>query len=141
MKELIRQSTKEEADHIAKKLIEFNLTKAPFHQNPPWDKLSYIALNEVSDIIGGINASLVWASSLSIHQLWVDDKFRDHGIGRKLLLTAENEARRQGAQMAHLDTLEFQALAFYQKQGYEIFGTLEGSPCKGHKRYYMKKAL
>ena len=39
-----------------------------------------------------------------------------------------------------LDTFEFQALGFYQKQGYEIFGTLEGY-CKKYERYYLRKKL
>lgn len=34
----------------------------------------------------------------------------------------------------------FQALPFYQKQGYEIFGTLDRFP-DAHQRYFLRKTL
>jgi len=40
-----------------------------------------------------------------------------------------------------LDTYDFQALAFYQKNGYEVFGILENCPAPGHIRYSLKKSL
>jgi hypothetical protein len=40
----------------------------------------------------------------------------------------------------HLDTMSFQALPFYQKQGYTVFGILEDLP-EGHRRYYLRKDL
>jgi hypothetical protein len=39
-----------------------------------------------------------------------------------------------------LDTFDFQARGFYERNGYELFGTLDDCP-PGHKRYYLKKAL
>jgi len=39
-----------------------------------------------------------------------------------------------------VDTLSFQALAFYQKQGYIVFGTLDQYPGE-HKQYFLKKQL
>jgi hypothetical protein len=38
----------------------------------------------------------------------------------------------------HLETTSFQALDFYLKNGYEVFGQLEGKPA-GHTWYYLKK--
>ena len=52
----------------------------------------------------------------------------------------EEEAKAAGCYMAQLDTFDFQAPGFYEKQGYEIFGTLTNAP-KGHTHYYMKKTL
>jgi hypothetical protein len=56
------------------------------------------------------------------------------------LQKVENDAIKLGANIAHLDTFDFQAKDFYIKQGYEIFGILEGCPI-GHKRYYLFKHL
>jgi len=53
---------------------------------------------------------------------------------------AEEEARRRGCHSVHLDTLSFQALPFYQKHGYAVFGALENHPV-GHTRYFLKKKL
>ncbi|HEY3138703.1 MAG TPA: GNAT family N-acetyltransferase, partial [Blastocatellia bacterium] len=36
------------------------------------------------------------------------------------------------------DTYDFQALGFYQKRGYEVFGLLEGFPT-GYRRYFLQK--
>ena len=40
----------------------------------------------------------------------------------------------------HLETTSFQALDFYRKNGYEIFGTLNDKP-PGHISYFFKKEL
>ena len=53
---------------------------------------------------------------------------------------AEAEAIRRGCKNAHLDTLSFQALDFYKKYGYTVFGQLDGLP-PGHSRYYLRKTL
>jgi hypothetical protein len=53
---------------------------------------------------------------------------------------AEQEGLTRGCQSVFLDTHDFQALPFYQKLGYEIFGELEDFP-PGHTRYYLKKRL
>lgn len=38
------------------------------------------------------------------------------------------------------DTLEFQAISFYQRRGYSTYGVLEGFPL-GSRRYYLQKQL
>lgn len=40
----------------------------------------------------------------------------------------------------YLDTLDFQALPFYEREGYSIFGILEDYP-PGHRQYYLRKSL
>ena len=39
-----------------------------------------------------------------------------------------------------LERIKYRPDGFYEKQGYEIFGTLTNAP-KGHTHYYMKKTL
>ena len=50
----------------------------------------------------------------------------------------EAEARARGCIGATLGTYDFQARPFYEKQGYEVFGTLEPYP-NGHCSYYLRK--
>ena len=57
-----------------------------------------------------------------------------------MLAMAEQEALRRGCHHAHLDTLDFQAPAFYEKLGYTLWGTLEDLPL-GHQRYFYQKEL
>jgi hypothetical protein len=37
-----------------------------------------------------------------------------------------------------LDTFEYQALPFYERHGYELFGTLDGYP-PGWRQYHVRK--
>jgi GNAT superfamily N-acetyltransferase len=62
------------------------------------------------------------------------------GIGTALREHAEERARERGCRGAHLDTFEYQALPFYQKLGYELFGTLDDFP-PGYRQFYLRKRL
>jgi GNAT superfamily N-acetyltransferase len=88
-------------------------------------------------IVGGLRAITLW-NWLFVYILWVDESFRGKGIGKRMMLAAEREAVKRGCLHAHLDTFDFQALPFYQKLGYEIFGQLQDYPV-GHRRYYLQK--
>lgn len=72
--------------------------------------------------------------------MWVDKAHRGQNIGTELLQAMENTAKEKGAKYAEVDTFSFQALPFYQKQGFEIFGTLENYPVSD-KKYYLRKDL
>jgi GNAT superfamily N-acetyltransferase len=91
------------------------------------------------EIVGGLLGGTYWGW-LHVDILWVKDSLRGRGYGRALLAAAEQEAIRRGCRHAHLDTMSFQALAFYQRQGYAVFGELHDLPA-GHSRHFMKKAL
>lgn len=56
------------------------------------------------------------------------------------LTLAEHEARQRGAKNAYLDTFSFQALNFYKRHGYQVFGELPNLP-PGHQRYFLTKQL
>ncbi|GET35341.1 putative N-acetylmannosamine-6-phosphate epimerase superfamily protein [Microseira wollei NIES-4236] len=51
------------------------------------------------------------------------------------MLKAESEAKKRGCHHCYLDKFSFQALGFYQKLGYQIFGILQDFP-PGHQRYF-----
>ncbi len=50
----------------------------------------------------------------------------------------EQYARSKGISNFHLETTSFQALPFYQKQGYQVFGELPDMP-PGHTTYFLRK--
>ena len=77
---------------------------------------------------------------LHISTAWVDESERGAGLGSRLLAAAEAEGRRMGCHGVYLDTFSFQARPFYERHGYEVFGTLENFPA-GHERYFLRKAL
>jgi len=89
--------------------------------------------------VGGLLAE-TGRGVLLVDMLWLAPGHRRQGLGSRLLLAAEAEARRRGCGMAWLDTYDFQARAFYERHGYEVFGELDGL-ANGRRRHFMKKRL
>ena len=54
------------------------------------------------------------------------------------MLEAERIARANGCVGIWLDTYEFQARGFYEKLGFEVFGSLKDHPV-GHRRFFLRK--
>jgi GNAT superfamily N-acetyltransferase len=60
-------------------------------------------------------------------------------LGKRLLEAAEKRALAQGCRQALVDTFDFQAPGFYERQGYELFGALDGFAGKYRRLYYRKR--
>ena len=104
-----------------------------------WVPLGLFARNADGVIVAGLTGSTYWGY-LYIGRLWTDQPFRNQGLGAHLLADAEQEASRRGGHAVHLMTGSFNALPFYQKRGYEVFGELHDMP-PGHTQYFMHKEL
>jgi GNAT superfamily N-acetyltransferase len=115
-------------------LIAFNNQHAgPEH----YQRLVLFVRDDSEKIVGGLLGYTHWRW-LFVENLWVAESLRGLGYGRTLMQQAEREARRRGCRHAYLDTFSFQALAFYQKLGYELFGQLDDYPA-GHVKYFLQK--
>ena len=92
-------------------------------------------------IIGGLIANLQpgW-KWMTVHRLWIDEAYRGAGIGRRLLEAAEKEARKSGCLHVAVDTMEFQARGFYEKQGYSVYAVQEDYPA-GHRKFLLRKTF
>jgi len=101
--------------------------------------LCFVVKGVDDEIAGGVIGETFW-DWLHIDLMWIKEGLRSCGYGQRLLMLAEEEARRRGAKHAYLDTFTFQAPDFYRKNGYEVFGELPDFPA-GHTRYFMKKEL
>ena len=77
---------------------------------------------------------------LHVDLLFVPEDLRRTGIGRRIMIDAEEEAIRRGCRGAWLDTYSFQARGFYERLGYAMFGTIENYP-PGHSRFFLKKTF
>ena len=97
----------------------------------------------VRDGSGAIRGGLlgyVWGEWLHVTELWIAEECRRNGLGGELLESAEQEACRVGARGAFLSTFDFQAPAFYETHGYEVYGFLAGYP-PGHTEYHLRKVF
>jgi ribosomal protein S18 acetylase RimI-like enzyme len=96
-------------------------------------------LRDDGRIVGGVQGSL-WGRSMHIDALWVDEEYRDGGYGSKLMRTIEEYAAEHDHPLVYLETTSFQALPFYRKLGYELFGELP-EISRGHTLFFLRKDL
>ncbi len=127
-------------EFIEDKLVEYNLSMEPATQGKLFESISRKIVDEEGNIIAGCLAIMYCWNVVAIDIIWVDEQYRGQGLGSMLLGEVEREAMEKGCHLVHLDTFDFQAKGFYEKNGYSVFGILEDCP-KGHIRYYLKKTL
>lgn len=102
-----------------------------------WIPLGVMLRNAENNLLGGLTGGTYWGW-LYVARLWIAEPDRRRGLGRQIMQAAEVEAVRRGCHHAFLETHD--ALAFYQKMGYSIYGQLENMPL-GRTRYSMHKPL
>jgi GNAT superfamily N-acetyltransferase len=93
---------------------------------------------------GGTVTGGLWGASvvgwLYVDLLVVPEGFRGQGLGSELLRKAETIARKRGCIGMWLHTGSFQAPAFYEKRGFQAFGTVPDYP-PGHATIFYLKRL
>lgn len=94
--------------------------------------------NENGEIIAGLNSAVCWRMEIDI--LWVEEKARKQGLGKRLLDEAEKIAKSKECTFIKLNTFSFQAPEFYKKYGYKEITIIENAPL-GSSHYYLKKDL
>lgn len=132
--------TGNDAEYIIDRLVEYNLSQVPSEQEILFETLDKKITDNNGEIIAGCVARMYCWRVAYIDVLWVHIEFRGKGLGKKLLAEVEADAKLKGCYLIHLDTFDFQAKEFYEKQGYKVFGVLEDCP-KNHCRYFLKKEM
>ncbi len=107
----------------------------------PYDREPVTLLVQDGDgkTLGGLLGLTFWGW-LFIDWLWLSPEMRGQRYGGELLKRAEAIARERGCTNAYTDTFSFQAPHFWESNGYEEFGRLDGMP-PGHARVWFKKVL
>ena len=124
----------EDARAVVDGLLAFN---EPFIGPPNEQPLAVFVRDADGRVVGGLLGHTKWRWAY-VAKLWLAPELRGQGYGRRLLAVAEAEAWARDCLGVHLDTFEYQALPFYQRHGYELFGTLEGFP-PGYRQYHLRK--
>lgn len=106
---------------------------------PKGSSFAVMLRDETGAMQGAVSGGL-WGNSLHINALWVADGLRGQGSGTRLMLAAEDHARRRGARLAYVETLSFQARPFYERLGYTVFGELP-EIADGVTLYFLRKTL
>ncbi len=91
------------------------------------------------EVLGGLWALSLWGS-FYIGLVVTPEGARGEGLGTQLMAQAEAEAAVRGCRNLWLDTYAFQARAFYEWLGFEVFGQIDG-PAPMFPRWFMRKDL
>jgi ribosomal protein S18 acetylase RimI-like enzyme len=134
--EKVSKPKKDDLESLRKSLKAFNDSITGEYEEK---EIAAFMKNFQGVIVGGIYGKLT-AGWLYIDWLWVHDELRHCQIGSKLLKLMEDYAIGRGITKCHLETTNFQALDFYRKNGFEIFGKLNDKP-PGHISCFLKKKL
>lgn len=123
-------------DAIIQPLREYNFSHIGGSNAKP---LVITIRNNENKVMGGYwgGTDFGW---LTTSLLIVPEELRGLGFGTQIMQTAEQEAIARGCHGSRLDTFEFQAREFYEKLGYNCFGTLTDYPI-GFSRFFMQKSL
>ena len=103
------------------------------------EKISSFVKDDSGKIVGGILGEINW-NWMYIQGLWIDESVRNDGWGLKILSQMEEYALSKTITNIRLETTTFQALGFYVKAGYSVFGELANMP-DGHTSYFLQKQL
>jgi GNAT superfamily N-acetyltransferase len=116
-------------------IYQYNLSQTGL----PGQSISVFIRDHRREILGGAHG---WTGFgwLNIDVFWLREDRRRSGWGTRILRAMEAEAVKRGSRRAKVDTFGFQALGFYQKNGYRIFGELE-KVAGEHKWYFLTKEL
>ena len=107
--------------------------------DPRMRSVAVLLTNEDGEHVGGLWGKSVY-DWLFVEWLAVPDGYWGKALGTALMLEAEKIARGYDCVGIWLDTFEFQARGFYEKLGFEVFGTLEDHPV-GQCRYFLRKRI
>ena len=134
--EVLQNPDQSLVDFLDKKIDEYNWQHWEVKERLP---VAVQIKNDQGDIIAGA-AARSFGDWLLLDTLWVSDTLRGQNIGSKILKKIEHAGRERGCKRCLLDTLNFQAMPFYEKHGYVTQWVQEGYPKIGCK-YFMVKDL
>jgi GNAT superfamily N-acetyltransferase len=126
----------EELQFLEDRLYEFNSAKTGKDDG---QLFSFFIRNDQQEIVAGLSG-WTWASACEIRTLWVHPSWRGKGHGRKLVQSAEKEARTRGCEVILLASYSFQGPEFYKRCGFELAWQLEDFP-PGHQYCCLVKRL
>jgi GNAT superfamily N-acetyltransferase len=134
--EVLDKPEQSTVDFLDNKIAEYNWERWEVSERLP---IAVQVKNKRAEIIAGA-AGRTFGNWLQLNTLWVCESQRGTGLGSEVLKAIEVAARQRGCTQVLLDTLNFQAMPFYQKHGYQTEWTQVNYPKTGCK-YFMSKSL
>lgn len=134
-----KKLNKADKRYIEEELYKYNLTHFPKDLEGRYEEICLYLKDNNGTVRGGILSEICW-NWLEIHTFMIDEDIRNSGYGTKLLAKIEEIAVEKDCDFIKVDTLSFQALDFYKKNGYQVYGSIDNVG-RDHTHYYLKKDL
>ncbi|UOE95031.1 GNAT family N-acetyltransferase [Alkalihalobacillus sp. LMS39] len=136
---ITREFTKEDKQYIDDELYFYNVKHFPKNLGGRYEEIGLFVKDDNGSVRGGMLSAVCW-NWMEIYSLIIDEDIRNAGYGTKLLKETEKIAIEKQCDFIKVDTLSFQALEFYEKNGYQVFGMID-KVGREFKHYYLKKDL
>jgi ribosomal protein S18 acetylase RimI-like enzyme len=136
----ISEESNEESLSIVRKGLGSNFDQhvSDLLKEHPQIRYKLVIKNDDEQVIGGLCGYTI-LGTMNIEGLWVDERYRDQGYGKDLLMHAEKLAKEKSCIAGQIACFSFQALDFLKKHGYNIHGVSDGYPNKVKEYYLIKK--
>jgi ribosomal protein S18 acetylase RimI-like enzyme len=105
----------------------------------PIESFGFFVYSDSNKVLAGCNGCILYGC-LYIDSLWVDEALRHQNVGTRLITSAEVFGKEKGCLFATVNTMDWEALGFYQKQGYEVEFQRSGY-AHGSTMYFLRKLL
>lgn len=134
----IIDGSEDDGEYIDDKLYEYNL---PF-LNPKHDyiKINRKLVDESGKVVAAIMAGVSNVDVGWIWKIWVEEEYRNQGLGTLLLRHFEKKAKEKGATKIIAEEIYDWNIDFFLKNGYNVAGELPNLP-KGHSYFVIDKKL
>lgn len=116
-------------DWIRQQVRRYNVETSPFHaikRSNGTQAVTLLAMRN-DQPIGGITGDAYWGW-LHIEWFFVVKEERGSGLGTQLFRQLEEWGRAAGVQRIRVETFSFQALPFYERQGFVEVGRIDDYP-------------
>lgn len=128
------------SDVILAKLKSNNIAKCEWLRNNDLTVKhhNFMAFDK-DELIGGA-VGIIQYNWYFLEFLYVNEAYRQHKVGKLLMKEIEAFSIQQQLTGIRLETWDFQARGFYEKQGYVVWGELKDCP-PGTTEFHLKKEL
>lgn len=133
----IQSGDEDDAEYIDDKLVEYNWSQVPAVHD--FEFIGRKIQGDKDEPIAAGFAGVNFWNIAFVEMLWVDEPYRNQGIGSRLLSDIEQEAKNNGAYIVMIDARDWN-VEFFKKFGYTVYCTLEDYP-NGYSKYKLQKRL
>ncbi|MBR4743923.1 MAG: GNAT family N-acetyltransferase [Oscillospiraceae bacterium] len=140
MKYETKPLTEEEEEFVQARIGAYADSMARSEHRTGEEQLVFRAADEEGTVIGGCTVNIHQWGRAVLAQLWVDGRYRRHGLGSLLIRAAENAAREKDCYYLCRGTADYMARPLYEKHGFRAFTVNRDIPA-GHVSWSLAKRL